>query len=519
MPAPRFLNSDNFGAPGVYIKEIAPTAPVRGTVRNTVGIVGQCVRGPVNRAVEIASYQRFLDVFGGRDRGTGGAIAGHVWRALQGKRFGRLVIHRAAAAAAATASFVAESAAGGAGTPVLTLSATSPGAWGNDVKFKVSAATNGVGTAFNLTVRYLGKDTVYQNLSINSTDDNLAQVILPDDANPLVATKLAAGRPVNHAATVDGADADGFVALGQTVAGFTSTAGTDGTIADTDYTGTGKGMEVINTFPGVGVCVVAGRANTAIRTKVYALAPVANERVWPVCADSEAVGYATAIMEVSSLRDNRIVYVFNHGWLVDPTTGEEIADEPHIMLASILSQGAPDEHPGIIENAAYTKALVRLQNTLGPSECDALNAAGITYLNRDIDADGNAVITFGNGVTTDLNNNNRQINGRRSKDFLIAGLAFRARGDQFQPNTPTRREARKAAFAGWLTELAGQGRYVATTDAGEPLFSVVNDASVNSQVDLDAGIQRDVVKIKLIPSNLILQLRVQVGTDVTITEA
>jgi hypothetical protein len=518
MPAPRFQNNDIFGAPGVYIRELAPTAPVRGQLRNTVAFVGQCVRGPVGRTVEITSYQRFIDVFGGRDRGAGGVIVGHIWRALQAKQFGKLVISRAAAAAATTASFNAETAAGGAGTEVLKVAASSPGVWGQDVRFKVSAATNAVTTSFNLTVRYLGKDTTYQNLSINGTDDNLSLVIKNDDATTVLVTKLAAGRPVNNAISTDGADIDGFVGCGQTVAGYTSVAGTDGTIADTDYTGTGKAMDLVNSVAGVGVCLVAGRSNTAIKTKLFALAAVANERIWLACPNDETVGDAAAITEAGTLREDRLAYVFNHEYIMDPQTGEEIVDEPHAMIASILSQTEPDVHPGVTTNSDYTKGITRMFAQLSNGQRDALDAAGITFMTADLDQNGNSIFIPGNGVTTDLSNNNRQIDGRRSKDFLVGGLVFRARGDQNQPNTPKRRAARKASYEGWLTGLAADERFVATDDDGVPQFSVVNDASVNSQTDIDAGIQKDFVRIKLISKNLILQLRVETGTDVTITE-
>ena len=81
------------------------------------------------------------------------------------------------------------------------------------------------------------------------------------------------------------------------------------------------------------------------------------------------------------------------------------------------------------------------------------------------------------------------------------------------------RAARKAAYEGWLTELALAERMVATTEDGDPQFEVINDSSVNSQADVDAGIQRDLVRIKLIAKNLVIQLRVEIGTDVTITDA
>src|SRR3990172_9155345 len=111
MPQPRFITSDSqMIAPGVYVKENAPAVPVRGQRNRRAGFVGQCVRGPTGKVVICDSYQRFIDVFGGRDKNSnGGAILGHVWKALQGKRWGAIGVVRAAAAAAVKASFTLES--------------------------------------------------------------------------------------------------------------------------------------------------------------------------------------------------------------------------------------------------------------------------------------------------------------------------------------------------------------------------------------------------------------------------
>jgi hypothetical protein len=524
MPLPRYQSglSDAFGAPGVYIKELAVSAPVRGIFAGVTGIVGECVRGPVGRYVEIRSMQRFIDVYGGRDKGVnGGTVNGHVWRALQAGPYGVCYIARAAAAAAATASFEFETLAGGGGVAVLRAAATSPGTWGNDVLIKIENASDATATKFNLTAKLYGRVYgPYPNLNINTAaDDNLAIVLGSDDGNPVVLTKLASGRPVNTAATVDGADADGFVNLGEVVAAFTSVAGTDGVIADADFTGAGKAMEIINAVRGVDHWYVAGRSNTAIKTKKLALTATANNKLILCCPDSESVSLATAVTEVGTLRNKRLVYAFNHAYMIDPITTEQYVVEPIAILGSILSQTEPDVHPGVVETAELTQGVVRLYNEMSPTDTDTADLAAITYLNRDLDADGNQVFIFGNGRTTSLTNNDTHIDGQRSKFFLVNGLAKRMRGDEKKPNTPDRRNARKASFEAWLTELAADGgpnaRFVATDETTKrPQFEITNDAQVNSQTDWDAGIQRDVVRVKLIPKGLYLQLQIQMGTDV-----
>ena len=518
MPDPRYQNSlsDAFGAPGVYIKELAVSAPVRGVFLGITMIGGECVRGPVGRYVSINSMQRFVDVYGGRDRNiNGGTVLGKIWALLQNKDWGTLYIIRAAAAAAVTASFTLEDTAGGGGAQLLTVSASSPGAWGNDVQWKVAAASNGVSTSFNLLIKLWGKSYLYENISINSTDDNTAVVLGNDDAVPITLTKVANGRPVNSAATVDGADANGFTNLGQTVASFTSVAGTDGVIADSDFTGAGKVMEIMNSTRQVDTCLIAGRSNTNIKTKVLALAPTANSRLWLVCPDSSAITASTAITEAATLRERHIVYCFNHPVDVDPVTNLQVTSEPHGYMASILSQTEPDVHPGVTDTSSLTTRIVRLTYEIGDPDADSLDAAGVTFLNRDRDPAGNQIWLFRNGLTTDLSTNNRQIDGQRSKYFLVGALAQRMRGDEKKPNTPLIRAARKAAFEGYLRELAiGTRRFVNVDDNDVPQFEVKNGPEVNSATDVQAGIQRDLVRVQLIPKNLYLQLEVQMGVNV-----
>jgi hypothetical protein len=515
MPAPRYVTSDAFGAPGIYIRELNPSRPIRATVAGKRGVVGQCVRGPVGLPIEITSYGRFAEVFGERDHGTGGAIVGEVWKSLINRPFSPMVVIRAAAAAAVVASFTLETAAGGGGTAVLRVDATSPGIWGNDVRVKVSAASDGNANHFNLEVRYLARRVLYQNLDISSTNDNLSLVVAADDGNLVVLTKLAAGRPVNNAATVDGADSEGFINLGETVASFTSVAGTDGSIADSDFTGTGGPMEVVNGYKGIGVRYVAGRSNAAIKAKILTLCASLNEGLWLACPDASNTAKATAITEAGTLRHKRLGYEFNHPITLDPNTAQPITVEPHTWMASDLMQLDPDGHPGVEEAADFKVGIIGLTfEGLQPGDYDELDAAGINALERDEEGR----IAWVSGVTTSLVNNDRQIDGRRTKDYLISGIVSRLKGSKYKPNTAARRESDRATVLGWLTSLARSQRFVDQADSGAARASVANGSDVNTRAGQAAGTQKMLVRAALIPMNIVLNLLMEVGTDVTFTE-
>lgn len=516
MPAARFLQSDNFGAPGLYIRERVPDGVVAGDQVNDIAVAGVCVRGPVDTPVEVGSPARFVEVFGARDAGAGGPIVGEVWKFLLNKPFGRVIVVRAAAAAAVKASFTAETAAAGGGTAVLRIDASSAGLWGNDIQFKVSAASDGTATKFNLTLRYLGKQVTYPNLNINTTGvDNTASVLGNDAGNLVLLTKLANGRPVDNAATVDGADADGFVNLGETVAAFTSVAGTDGSIADADFTAASRAIDQIANFRGVGAAAVAGRSNAAIKAALLVKAAASNDREFLVCPDASSTSAASAGTEVATLRDDRMIYCFNHPVTLDPQTSELITVEPHSFMASILSQSDADVHPGVVDSKTQTAGIRALTfESLDAATYDTFDALGICALERS-DTGG---FVFVSGVTTDLTQSRRQIDARRSIDFLIRAIAERLEDDVKKPNTATRRFRSRAAVFAFLEGQSKIERYVNKLASGAVAAEVTNDATVNSAVDQALGIQRMLVRVQLIPQNLIVQLIAEIGTTVNITE-
>ena len=121
MPAP--LHTSNpaefLRLEGLYIFEQNPPGFVRGASLGTVGVFGPTTKGPVDTPVLITSETRFLEVFGGRDFGGGGALVNKTWRSLLNKPFGSLFVVRAAAAGAVLASFSQDDAADGTGTEIV----------------------------------------------------------------------------------------------------------------------------------------------------------------------------------------------------------------------------------------------------------------------------------------------------------------------------------------------------------------------------------------------------------------
>jgi len=511
-PAPLFTSdpSEYTKLEGLYITETAPQGFIAGADRGTVGIVGATVRGPVDRAVEITSPARFLEVFGGRDytaNGTGGALINEIWEAMLGKPFGKLVIVRATALAALKASFTLETLANGTGVEVLRVDASSPGVWGNSVKIKVEAATDGDATHFNLRLKYLGETKLYENLNITTGNDNTLVVVGDDDANWITLTKLASGTPITTG--MAGLDSEGFVNLGQTVASFTSVLGTDGTIADADYTGSGRGINVIKDYRGVAVVMVAKRATTAVKAAMLTAAQAASDRMFLIWNGTLGASVAAVVADAALYRSDRVVYCYNSPYVLDTQTAQQIQVPPHAQLASIFSQTRHNKHVGSVATKKFTAGIMKLTfESLTRQDYKDLRAAGICALERSASTSGGFV--FVSGVTTNLTPGLTEIARRRSADFLQLSAASRLEEFVKEDNTDDTR----AAMGGELVAFCDSLRRA--NDTVEE-FSI-DQVTPNTALSRAQGLEFIEWRVKLIGHILGLVLRTQIGTGTTIAE-
>jgi len=493
MPAPFFTNNDSefTRLEGLYVKERNPPAVLQGIFLGKIGVVGECVRGPVDKVVEIGSEARFREVFGWRDKGSGGAILGMVWKSLINKRFGTLCVVRAAAAAAVKATANLSNAVP---TAIVRVEAASPGTWANGssggVTLDVVDATDGTATKWDLLVNYLGVTYRLRNLNTDSTNDNLESVVGTDDGTLIRIVKLANGRPINSTGTN----------LGST------TAGTDGTIADSDFTAAGRGINVIAAYPGLGAVFIAERSSTALKNQMEIAAATATDRLFLLCADSDTTSVASAVTDVANYRSDRIVYCFNHPYTIDPETAGEIVTHPTSWLAAVLSQIDVDIHPGEEDTKPFLAGITRLSfPALTRSDYITLRDAGICALEND---DG---FVFLSGVTTSLTPGKTEMTRRRMADYLQHSLAKGLKFNVKKKNTLSRRKAIYTAIDDFL-------------DAHKKAERVVEDYSIdaerlNTATQRTQGVEKDEVRVRLIGHILHLVFETEIGTAVVIREA
>jgi len=521
-PAPLFTSnpSEYQRLEGLYITETNPPGFIRGVSLGTGAVMGPCVRGPVDTPVEITSESRFLEVFGGRDYGAGGALIGKVWRDLLNKPFGKLIVVRAALSTDATASFNEEDTDGGAGTEVIKIEAANPGIWGNDVYFRIEAATNGDANYFNLRLRYLGQTVTYENLTVYQSADNLEEVIGDDLGNWVTVTKLQAApsgtRPLNtdshtgaYLAALDTGAIGGWMALGTTVASFTSVAGTTGTVLGADYTGTGRALDQVKSYSGVGFVWCADDDATAVplvNTAMNTAAAASSDRLFLLWTGDYSDTYSDAVTYFDSVdagTNDRLVKCFNPPYTLDTEVATQIQTPPTSWMAAILSQTDVDIHPGEEATKSYTAGISSLTyEGLTRENYVTLREAGICALEKD---EG---FLFVSGVVSDLTAGKTEITRRRSADFLQISASSRLKYYVKKKNTVENRRLMGGELIKFSQLLKNQKRVVEDYE--------VDQASQNTDAQRAQGLEYILWRVKLIGHMLHIVLKTEIGTGVTI---
>ncbi len=188
--------------PGVYIEEIPSGVRTIVGVATSIGaFVDFFAQGPMNDAVRILSFADFERQFGGLDARSEGSYALQQFFLNGGSEAYVVRTTSGTAANAAAAAAIAMQDAATGGSVVLTATATSPGAWGNNVRLAVDFATTDPSKQFNLTVSLLGvvqgqtkvlKTETFRNLEIDPAKPNDAAKIV-NATSQLVTLEAASG--------------------------------------------------------------------------------------------------------------------------------------------------------------------------------------------------------------------------------------------------------------------------------------------------------------------------------------
>lgn len=413
--------------PGTYIEVRAEgLIGVGGISVGNVGVAGTANRGPVNKVVTLGSYSEALDTFGSYDRWSdaSGATPLTLVRTLeQVFKGGASTVYavRIADADVAAKTFVVQDAAD---ATVVTLTASSPGTWANDVTASVASDT--------LTLQF-GKNKEIYPLT---TADALAAAI--KDGSRLVTATVASGA---------GDKVPAKVAAGEN-------GGPDGAAAST--TNLASGLALLAT-ENVNIVAVGGfNSKDAAATVLAHLEATEND-------GRERI----AVMGVSS---NDVA-----------TIGNELQSNPRLVLVApgILSDDAArtEANKQVKLPAPYAAALVAGRM--------ATLASHVSLTNKDVAADGltayytraqqkqllnnrilvlqkNLGIRVLKGITTDTGAF-RQISVRRIVDEAKAGVRIGSNPYIGRLNNARVRAALKATLDGFLSGMVLDEKLVGYT--------------------------------------------------------
>jgi hypothetical protein len=168
--------------PGVYVQEVSSgVRPIEGVSTSTAAFIGPAERGPLDRAILVTSFTEFEARYGGFMKDS--------WLAHSALQFfnnggRRLYVARVAKNPASASVALADRQATPAKT--LTISAESPGEWGNTLVVSTADATQEAGNEFKLTVQRekttqpLTTETleVFDNLSMNPDAPNFVEKVV-----------------------------------------------------------------------------------------------------------------------------------------------------------------------------------------------------------------------------------------------------------------------------------------------------------------------------------------------------
>lgn len=171
--------------PGVYVQEVSSgVRPIEGASTSTAAFIGPAEKGPLDRAYMVTSFTEFEAVYGGFLKDSWLAQSALQFFNNGGKRLYIARIARDAATASVTLLNRQNAA-----VATMTVTATSPGRWGNTLVLDVANGSQDAGDEFRLTV----KQEVSTNPLVVTTLETFDNLSLQPDAVNYVEKVVNAG--------------------------------------------------------------------------------------------------------------------------------------------------------------------------------------------------------------------------------------------------------------------------------------------------------------------------------------
>jgi len=438
-----------YSRPGVFISEVALPQSVE-SANNSASrgaFVGKFAKGPTTSPVLVTSWYEFVKTFGGLSDSFPATWALYTFFANGGRQ---VYVKRVVGTGAASATVTLRDRAA---TPVstLTLTAANAGAWGNDLKAEVTAAS---ATTFNLIISDAsGVVEQHNDLSMSSTSSRYVVSYVNSSSSYVLVTDL----PINSPILINNADAAYAFASGGTTQDRAAAVLLQGDVASYAEA-RGDAFAIVDPPAGL----------TAAEAITYA-------------ADVKAAFAA------SGDGGNTATY---YPWVAVPDQLSAATAATRILPPGPAAMGKfldTDATRGVFKTpagfATKVASAVALERSLTNAELDSLNVASAP-VNAIRNVPGAGIVIMG-GRTMNNTPGDRYINVRRSMIFLKKELTDRSAFAVFENNSERLWNQIRTALGNFLRDYWSQGGLRGSTPA--QAFYVKCDSSNNSPAQILSG--------------------------------
>lgn len=461
---------------GIIINESAPAPNVAGVAANIAILVGQAQRGPTE-LTEVGSIGEFMELYGVSSFGINNQ--------LKNKKFGRLKIIRAVAAAAVKAK---EEFASGA-TDIIRLTARYFGAYGLNIQVKIEAGST---TGKKYTIKDTNPDAVlpietYDNVTVTN-----------------IVTKMASSKLITVEVLSSSAEPDntvGFVGL---------LGGADGAIGDTDYeTAIAKAA-----VEGSGNILFLDAYNSTRNGYLKVHAAETQDKMVLLCGP-EVQSIADVKVDVANYRDvdGRIIYAFP--WVETSINGQLVMTPPASWVASIISQTSPHIDPAAAKNSQFLAGVTALKLQMSRNDYIQLKEAGICAFENDSDIG----YKLKSGIVTQIADSSKvTILRRRMTDFLTYSIAKYLKNFQNAVNSKENRTLVKGGIVNFDAILEKEGILPKDSEVKAGKAKLIDTESANTDSSIAAGVFKILYKRRIYSSMRFIVLQAEIGESVVVTE-
>lgn len=473
--------------PGVYVQEIpSGVRTITGVATSITAFIGRALRGPVNEPIRIQNYGDFTRKFGGL--WTKSTMSYTVQQYFLNGGQDALIIRVQNGGESATLTI------GG-----LTLSASSPGVWGNSLKATVDHNTRDSedDTLFNLTIERLEfpesdeveEVEVIRNLSIDEDSPRFYSKVIEQESSLVNATgDILSTRPAIGDAVATGGD-DGEPITDANIVSDALAANREGLYA----------LEKADLFnilcippltreqdPGVDTTLAAAAKYCVDKRAMLVIDPPSG---WNTIAQAEAgIDELRSDLGGAAVATNAAVY-FPRLKMADPLK-ENRTEEfvPCGVVAGIYAR--TDSQRGVWKAPAGTEASLlgvrELSYKMTDGENGRLNPAGLSCI-RNFRVYGNVVWGARTLAGADqLASEWKYVPVRRLALFLQESLYRGTQWVVFEPNDEPLWAQIRLNVGAFMNNLFRQGAFQGTTP--KDAYFVKCDSETTTQNDIDRGI-------------------------------